>query len=130
MNNINGFSFEKERYFNFNSSINKDILNNTTIEPFESTIKIIDADISNNYTNLTNSIISYNTQRSTMNMDISGINKYNNIYIPDNTDLIRTTMDVRKEDINTLLIQQNYIYIIGSITCATLLIAAILIGKK
>jgi hypothetical protein len=130
MNNINGFSFEKERYFNFNSSINEDILTNTTIEPFESTIKIIDADISNNYTNLTNNIASYNTQRSTMNMDTYGINKYNHIYIPDNTDLIRTTMDVRKEDINTLLIQQNYIYIIGSITCATLLIAALLIGKN
>jgi hypothetical protein len=44
--------------------------------------------------------------------------------------MIHTTYDVRKEDINTLLLQQNYIYILGSVTCATLLIAAIMIGRS
>jgi hypothetical protein len=44
--------------------------------------------------------------------------------------MIQTTYDVRKEDINTLLLQQNYIYILGSVTCATLLIAAIMIGRN
>lgn len=56
--------------------------------------------------------------------------KYNTIDLPDKTDLVKTTMDVRKQDLNTLILQQNYIYIVGSITCATLLIAAIVIGKE
>jgi hypothetical protein len=55
--------------------------------------------------------------------------KYDKIEIPDKTDLIQTTRDVREQDIHNIMLQQNYIYIVGSITCATLLIAAIIIGK-
>ena len=55
--------------------------------------------------------------------------KYNNIEFPDKTDLIQTTKDVREQDIHNIMLQQNYVYIVGSITCATLLIAAIIIGR-
>ena len=55
--------------------------------------------------------------------------KYRNIVFPDKTDMIKTTEDVRKKDINNILLQENYMYIMGTITCATLLIAAIIISK-
>ena len=55
--------------------------------------------------------------------------KYNTLTFPDKLDLVKTTTDVRYNDINGLVLQQNYIYIVGSITCATLLIAAIIISK-
>ena len=55
--------------------------------------------------------------------------KYKNIVFPDKTDMIKTTEDVRKKDINNILLQENYMYIMGTITCATLLIAAIIISK-
>jgi hypothetical protein len=57
-------------------------------------------------------------------------NKYKNIYIPDKTDLVKTTKDVREQDTNIIMTQQNYVYIVGSITCATLLVAAIVIGRQ
>ena len=55
--------------------------------------------------------------------------KYRHIVFPDKTDMIKTTEDVRKKDINNILLQENYMYIMGTITCATLLIAAIIISK-
>lgn len=39
------------------------------------------------------------------------------------------TEDVYQRDINTALEQQNALYIIGTITCATLLISAILLAR-
>lgn len=56
--------------------------------------------------------------------------KYKDIIIPDKTDLVKTTKDVRQQDTNTIMAQQNYVYIVGSITCATLLVAAIVIGRQ
>ena len=56
--------------------------------------------------------------------------KYKNIIIPDKTDLVKSTKDVREQDTNTIMAQQNYVYIVGSITCATLLMAAIVIGRQ
>lgn len=56
--------------------------------------------------------------------------KYNNIIIPDKTDLVKTTRDVREQDIQNIMAQQNYVYIVGTITCATLLVAAIVIGRQ
>ena len=41
-----------------------------------------------------------------------------------------TTRDVIKNDLDTLIVQQNTIYITGTVACATLLIAAIIIGSK
>jgi hypothetical protein len=43
--------------------------------------------------------------------------------------MIKNTADVRQQDINTFELQQNYIYMIGTITCATLIIAAVIISK-
>ena len=40
-----------------------------------------------------------------------------------------TTSDVYQRDLNTALDRQNTLYIVGTITCATLLITAILIAK-
>ena len=56
--------------------------------------------------------------------------KYKNIIIPDKTDLVKTTKDVREQDTKTMMAQQNYVYIVGTITCATLLVAAIVIGRQ
>jgi len=40
------------------------------------------------------------------------------------------TAEIVKHDLNELIIQQNTIYVTGTIACATLLIAAIMIGSK
>lgn len=56
--------------------------------------------------------------------------KYNHIKIPDKTDPIKTTKDVREQDTINIMAQQNYVYIVGSVTCATLLVAAIVIGRQ
>ena len=40
-----------------------------------------------------------------------------------------TTSDIYQRDLNTALDQQNALYIVGTITCATLLITAILIAR-
>ena len=84
--------------------------------------KMINANVFPLYQNINDLINNYTTTYSNP--------KYNTIDLPDKTDLVKTTTDVRKEDLNTLILQQNYIYIVGSITCATLLIAAIIIGKE
>jgi hypothetical protein len=75
--------------------------------------------------NLTKFISSHqyliNHQNDTSNNDIidgSGNFRYNS-----------TLNDARKSDTQTLLIQQNTMYIIGIITTATLLITAIMIAK-
>jgi len=88
----------------------------TTIDKNYKDLKIRQSELENNY---------YNTYNDSKNKD-----KYNTIDLPDKTDLVKTTTDVRKEDISHLILQQNYVYIVGSITCATLLIAAIVIGKE
>lgn len=56
------------------------------------------------------------------------------IYTPEEQDILlhekdKTTKDVVLEDTNQILLQQNNMYLIGSIATATLLIAAIMIGS-
>jgi len=42
----------------------------------------------------------------------------------------KTTLDKANDDIYELIIQQNTMYIFGSLACASLLIASIIIGKR
>lgn len=129
-----GFSFEKEGFFDFNPNpvTNGDINKNIQVLQQESTnLNKTDEKINSNFTNIKNNISNYNTLRAYMKLDDkTNKTKYNTVTIPDKTDMIQTTYDVRKEDINTMLLQQNYIYILGSVTCATLLISAIMIGRS
>ena len=131
---ITGYSFAKEGFFDFNTNpvTKNDISNNINVLQQESAnLDISDKKITSNYYHLTNIISDYNNQRAYMQMDDpENRTKYNMVTIPDRTDMVQTTYDVRKEDINTLLLQQNYIYILGSVTCATLLIATIMIGSN
>ena len=131
---VSGYSFAKEGFFDFNPNpkTNSDISTNIqTLQQESTNLNNTDSKINSNLNNLTNNISNYNNQRAYMQMDNPGNpTKYNTVTIPDRTDMIHTTYDVRKEDINTLLLQQNYIYILGSVTCATLLIAAIMIGRS
>ena len=131
MDIIEGFTFEKEGFFNFNNDpLNKnDIQKNIqTLEATSNNINYSDSEINSNYYKLLNNISTHNTIRADMKMDSKDSN-YNKTIIPDNTDKIKTTHDVRKEDVNVLLLQQNYIYILGSVTCATLLIATLMISR-
>ena len=66
-------------------------------------------------------------------MDLS-----NSIHNPDPNDILdlsgnlkntKSVIDVAREDTQYLLIQQNSLYIVGTMTIATLLITAILISK-
>jgi len=133
MSGIEGFSFEKEGFFTFTTTpqTKQDILNNQQVLQSESNdLNVKDAEINKNYRKILANINNYNALRTDMQMDTSNSLPYNKITIPDSTDMIQTITDVRKKDINTLLLQQNYIYIVGSVTCATLLIAAIIIGRN
>jgi hypothetical protein len=132
MDIIEGFTFEKEGFYTFTPNpVNKnDVENNIQILQLESTqLKYGDDLINSTYYDLSNNINSYNQIRMNMQMDVSN-SHYNNIKIPDNTDKIKTVYDVRKQDVNVLLLQQNYIYILGSVTCATLLIGALMISRS
>jgi len=130
MSDINGYTFEKEGFFSFspdpviegNDNKEKDTEDNRNI------LKYIDSKANSNYTDIDTNLKDYNTLRKKLEVDVPE-SDFNSIYIPDKTDLVRTTLDVRKRDVNSLLLQQNYILIVGSVTCATLLIAAIVIGK-
>ena len=42
----------------------------------------------------------------------------------------KTTLDISNDDSYNLIIQQNTMYILGSIACASLLIASLIIGKN
>jgi hypothetical protein len=133
MPTIEGFSFEKEGFYTFTTepSTKQDILNNQEIMKLSSDqLMTNDAAINTYHSDISGSIYGYKMLRQSMGMDVSNSTPYNKIYIPDRSDMIQTTLDVRKDDINTLLLQQNYIYIVGSVTCATLLIAAIMISKN
>lgn len=129
-----GFSFSKEGFYDFNPNpiTNSDINKNIQVLKDESkSLDEKDLNITTNYNLINNSIIDYNRDRAYMQLDSSkNITKYNTINVTDKTDMTKTTFDVRKEDINIMLLQQNYIYILGSVTCATLLIAAVMIGRN
>ncbi len=83
----------------------------------------------------------FNNLREKSNNIDSAVQRYfqyrtNNpdLYTPDEKDLLfyekdKTTKDVVLEDTNQLLLQQNNAYLIGSVTAATLLIAAIMISS-
>jgi hypothetical protein len=130
MSSIDGYTFEKEGFYNFspdpiiegNENKQKDTDENRNI------LNYIDSTANNNYKDIDTNIQEYNALRKKLEVDVPE-SEFNSIYIPDKTDLVRTTIDVRKQDVNSILLQQNYIFIVGSITCATLLIAAIVIGK-
>ena len=128
MSFINGYTFDRERFFSFTPDpIIEGIQTSGDTEKNRKILSYVDSQANNNYDKIGNNIGDYNTLLTSLNDD-SG-SEFNSIYIPDKTDLVRTTNDVRKQDINSLLLQQNYIFIVGSITCATLLIGAIVIGK-
>ena len=42
---------------------------------------------------------------------------------------LTTTMDVRDEDLNTVILQQNILYAVATLTATTFLITAIVLGK-
>lgn len=56
--------------------------------------------------------------------DVSGKTELAEINAP-----LSTTDDALQEDINTMLLQQNALYTIGTLTAATFLIAAILLAN-
>jgi len=157
--NIEGFTFQKEGfnmydyipelYKNQNQKHQgKETQKKNQIEPIDQKSKVYNENRTNNkriseqdidntknvfvyqFTDLSKNILLYNQDRKSMEndttLDFSGNTL---LFLPDKTDPIKTTEDLMKHDVNTLLLQQNYIYIIGSITCATLLIGALIIGK-
>lgn len=133
--NIEGFTFPKEGFnlydFNPDAKNKNEVQNNVQIlQGKYNSNNAKDVLIQKQYYDLSQNIFVYNQSRNTLandpNYDFSGNTL---LFVPDKTDPIKSTEDVRKNDINTLLLQQNYIYIIGSITCATLLIGVLIIGR-
>jgi hypothetical protein len=133
--NVEGFSFLKEGFdlysFNPNPTNYGDVKQNIQVLQNQSNeAQNKDQEINTKYQELAKDISDFNRAK----IHVSSQSKYdysgNHISLPDKTDRIRTTTDVRNDDTNTLLLQQNYIYVLGTITCATLLIGAIVIGKN
>jgi len=71
-----------------------------------------------------NSLNSARTSREETNR---GINYLTPTEIPDKP--LTTTMDVREEDINAVILQQNILYAVATLTATTFLITAIVLGK-
>ena len=89
--------------------------------------------ISAKYTDLSNNISNFNTNWSNINVtnssydaiDGSGNLNYDYKYLPS-----PNTSDVLLNDMHDTLIQQNATYIVGTITAATLIVAALVIGRN
>lgn len=82
----------------------------------------------NNYLNRTpNPIVTTNNPINLTTLVTPKPDKYN--FSVNKFDQEITTNDVYQRDLNTALDQQNALYIVGTITCATLLITALLIAK-
>jgi len=98
---------------------------------------------------LTNNIQKYtNTQNSisqSYQNKMDGISQYNNYknrigvlsagdsildINPRDIQMKKTTGDIKNEDVKQLILQENSLFSIGVITCATLLIAGIFISKS
>jgi len=124
--NIEGFEFKPDA-----QPGTRDFSNNIlALQKKSDELNQADSTIHNNIYNILPKFVDLKQDYiTTYNKNNPEKDKYNELYIPDKTDLIQTINDVRQEDIHHLILQQNYIYIVGSITCATLLIAAIIIGK-
>ena len=91
------------------------------------------SDLSSNYP-IFDSIV--NTQRDMCNnileLKTKMTGNIDNDILDEDGKLITTgrLVDVARQDVQNILIQQNTLYMIGTITIATLLITAILISKK
>lgn len=133
--NIEGFAFHKEGFnlydFNPDPKVKNELQNNIQIMQGKQNLNNTKDVISQQqYFDLSNNIVVYNRSRYRLaNNPLYDFSGNTLLFVPDKTDPIKTTEDVMKNDINTLLLQQNYVYIIGSITCATLLIGVLIIGR-
>lgn len=86
----------------------------------------------NDYTVLNNMIINSEVRASNISRLKTEMGENIENDILDNTGLIKTEgrlVDVARQDVQLMLIQQNTLYMLGTITIATLLITAILISK-
>lgn len=107
-----------------------------TVEGFES--QMFDSDLEQynklndlvgNYQDISGNLMDYHTLRSELTDGLSdpNINDYND-FAADKLDIDRlpNVKDAAKEDIDTMIVQQNNTYILGMITVTTLLITSFL----
>lgn len=86
-------------------------------------------DLVGNYQDISGDLVDYHTLRSELTDGLSdpNINDYND-FAADKLDIDRlpNVKDAAKEDIDTMIVQQNNTYILGMITVTTLLITSFL----
>jgi hypothetical protein len=109
--------------------------NNKTIEGYSFIPNTVPGtlDFSNNLNTIKQQISQLSLDNQYLKNNYNFINtnpEYNIINYQDKMDMKKTTNDVRNEDVNSFVLEQNYLYIVGSVTCATLLIATIVISRK
>lgn len=82
----------------------------------------------NTQKDISNNIVNYNNNYAKM---VNREDIYNNDILDGSGNILHknTLQDAIQHDIQTLLIQENTMYIVGIITTASLIIAAILISK-
>lgn len=116
------------------STSNSNIINNNQIQPISQISKDYNYKlnlVNQNYTDLSNNIVKItNDNKTGLRDDMSGnyIYDYNtpfSLY-----EKPKTLVDGRIYDNNQLIVQTNSLYILGTITAATLIVFAILIGKE
>jgi len=109
-------------------------MHNSKYEPFSTKFSLVEGVTFdyNDYKKLNETINSAQELSSNINDLKAGINGAIDNDILDDEGNLNTKgrlVDVARQDVQTLLIQQNTLYMIGTITIATLLITAILISK-
>ena len=86
-------------------------------------------DLVGKYQDISGDLVDYHTLRSELTVGLSdpNINDYND-FAADKLDIDRlpNVKDAAKEDIDTMIVQQNNTYILGMITVTTLLITSFL----
>ena len=96
-------------------------------------IKDINTQFSNNYVDISNNLTKYDSNRKALKSN-NGLyhydDKISSIDLINHKDKNADIYSVVNADINELQLHQNSIYITGIIACATLLITALLIGRK
>ena len=141
INNMNSSPYIIEGLDNPMSVDNVGTNFSSTMDGLKSNSKNYDinfTNVNNNIVDLSNNLKNYNSlikKQSDNTKDGNYSVKQGVIYDIDSTGNIiaknsNPTSDVIQDDLNQLILQQNTIYITGTIACATLLIAAIMIGSK
>jgi hypothetical protein len=141
-NNIRQEGFDNHGYANSSTVINNnnDIIGNIIQKQIQPMIEIsqdykqLQTNINQNYYDISSQIYKITNAKNTgirdiLSNDINNTYDYSGNYLKYNTKKPRKE-DALKDDVNIMILEQNNLFMLGTITIATLLIAAIYFGRE